>query len=181
MRLAVLHFVEALRGRRVLLWEDNQAVVAILTSLTTHSPLLMRELRLLMQVLDMADIALRAMYIRSIDNRVADHFSRIARPRDYSIRADVFYEVKKKWGSCTVDAFSSEATAMLLRFWAERAGGAAEAADAFAQEWRGDQVWAHPPVGALPQLAQFLRERPALDALVCPCGRASLGSACSWS
>ena len=115
----------------------------------------------------MADIALRAMYIRSIDNRVADHFSRIARPRDYSIRADVFYEVQKEWGSCTVDAFSSEATAMLPRFWAERAGGAAEAADAFAQEWRGERVWAHPPVGALPQLAQFLRERPALEALVC--------------
>ena len=40
------------RGRRLLLYEDNQAVVAILTNLTTRSPLLMAELRALIELLD---------------------------------------------------------------------------------------------------------------------------------
>ena len=43
----------------------------------------------------------------------------------------------------------------------------AEAVDAFAQEWCGERVWAHPPPHLLPQLAQLLRERPGVEAFVC--------------
>ena len=41
--------------------------------LTTRSPLLMRELLLLLEVLDFDDISLRAVYIRSAEIRVADY------------------------------------------------------------------------------------------------------------
>lgn len=45
VRLKVETFLSQLRGRRVLLWEDNMAVKHILTNLTTKSPEMMRELR----------------------------------------------------------------------------------------------------------------------------------------
>ena len=167
VRLGVQWFLHVLRGRRVLLWEDNQAVVAILTSLTSRSPQLMQELRMLLEVLDLNDISLRAMYIRSAENRVADFFSRLARPRDYTIQLSCLEQVQEWWGRCTVDAFASAATWQMQRWWAERPSDGAEAVDAFAQDWRGERVWAHPPPFMLPQLAQLLRAVPQAEALVC--------------
>ena len=145
MRLFVLWYLEALRGRRLLLFEDNQAVVFILASLTSKSPELMAELRRLLELLDSNDISLRALYIRSAANVVADHYSRIARPRDYAIAAALFQQVTAWWGACTLDAFASAATALLPRFWSEVPVEGAEATDAFAQSWAGERVWAHPP------------------------------------
>ena len=168
VRLFIEHYVESLRGRRLLLYEDNQAVVAILTNLTTRSPLLMGELRALVELLAEADISVRATYIRSAANKVADYFSRIVQPHEYAVAADVFSRVAADWGECTVDAFASAATAMLHRYWAEsHSDEGAEAVDAFAQQWEGERLWLHPPPHLLPQVAQFLREHAAVEAHVC--------------
>jgi hypothetical protein len=167
VRLFVLWYLESLRGRRLLLYEDNQAVVAILTTLTSRAPLLMRELRLLLEVLDWNDVSLRAIYIRSAENVVADHYSRIARPGDYLVAPEPLQSVQRWWGMCTVDAFASGATAQSSRFWAERPTVGAEATDAFAQDWRDERLWAHPPPSLLPQLAQLLRAQSEVEALVC--------------
>ena len=168
VRLFVGCYADALRGRRLLLYEDNQAVVAILTNLTTRSSLLMVELRKLMRVLTELDVSLRATYIRSAANDVADYFSRLARPHEYTVARSVFHRVTAWWGACTVDAFAGAATALLPRYWAESFDvHGAEAVDAFAQEWCGECAWAHPPPHMLPQLAQLLRERPGTEAYVC--------------
>eukprot|EP00873_Tetraselmis_striata_P007963 jgi/Tetstr1/428227/TSEL_018267.t1 len=53
VRHAVESFLPHLRGRRVLLHEDNTAVVAALTNLTSRSPVMMEELRKLWHLLDM--------------------------------------------------------------------------------------------------------------------------------
>ena len=137
-------YLERLRGRRVLLFEDNQAVVAMLASLTSHSPALMAELRLLVELLDFNDVSLRALYIKSAENVVADHFSRLARPRDYLLDASIFELVQGWWGACDVDAFASGATALLSRWWAAVPVVGCDGVDAFAQSWAGPRVWAHP-------------------------------------
>ena len=166
VRLWVEWFLERVRGRRVLLYEDNQAVVAMLTTLVSRSPALMAELRKLVELLDTNDIALRALYIRSADNVVADHYSRIARRRDYTISAEVFDLVRSWWGDCEVDAFASGATSLLQRWWAPTPEVGCEAVDAFAQQWAGQRVWAHPPPSLLPQLVQLLSYEPQAEALV---------------
>ena len=167
VRLFIAEHVDALSGRRLLLHEDNQAVVAILASWTSRSPELMTELRRLLELLETSDISVRAIYIRSALNVVADHFSRIAQPHEYRISTACFHQLLEWWGPLSVDAFASEATAMLDRFWSEVPSPAAAAVDAFAQDWSRERVWAHPPPHLLPQLAQFLRERPVREALVC--------------
>ena len=68
VRLAVETFLPQLRCRRVLLHEDNQAVVAILTKLTSRSPALMNELRKLWHIMDENDITIRPRYIQSAAN-----------------------------------------------------------------------------------------------------------------
>ena len=79
VRLSVEHFLPELLGRRVLLREDNMAVVWILTNMVTRSPALMAELRRLHLLLDACDIELRPLYIRSAANVVADYASVAAR------------------------------------------------------------------------------------------------------
>jgi hypothetical protein len=72
----ILRFDNDLRGHTVYLYEDNQAVVAIIKNRTSSSPLMMNELRLLMALLEQLDIRLLPRYIRSKLNP-ADIFSRL--------------------------------------------------------------------------------------------------------
>ena len=145
VRYYIDHYLEQLRGRRLLLHEDNQAVVAMIASLTSHSPLLMAELRFLVEALDLADVELRAIYIRSALNVIADCQSRLAASRDYELTRELFEEAQRFFGAGSLAAFASAATALLSRFWAGETTAEAEATDALAQDWRGERVWAHPP------------------------------------
>jgi len=74
--------------------------------------------------------------------------------------------IQRLWGECTVDAFASAATAQLPRFWSRAPQPSAEATDAFAQEWRGERLWVHPPPSLLPTVVQQL-ERAQTVAYVC--------------
>ena len=166
VRLAVTHFLPQLAGHRVCLREDNMAVVWILTHFVSRSPVLMAELRKLAFVLEHADIELRPLYIRSAENVLADYASRLAFSGDFMLESKLFDRVVEWWGPCTVDAFASPATAMLPRYWAPAPIAGAEAADAFAQVWRGERLWIHPPPSLLLHVVQML-EATGADAIVC--------------
>ena len=166
VRLSVQHFLPQLAGRRVLLHEDNQAVVWILANLVSRSRELMHELRKLWYLIDNYDIVLRPVYIRSAENRIADAASRLACSGDYVIARDRFEAVQRMWGWCSVDAFASAATAQLSRYWTPVGGTGGEAIDALAQEWRGERLWLHPPPSLLPAVVQMLADTGA-TAYVC--------------
>lgn len=79
VRFAVEAFACKLRGRHVLLHEDNQAVVALLHSWSSRSPELLKELRKLWWLLDREDITIDARWISSARNHIADALSRFRR------------------------------------------------------------------------------------------------------
>jgi hypothetical protein len=68
-------FLPQLASRNVLMHEDNQTVTHILTCFSSRSPLRMEELRRLWCLLDTKSISLRARYIRSAANVLADKLS----------------------------------------------------------------------------------------------------------
>ena len=76
VRCAVESFLVELRGRWLVLHEDNQSVVGVLTHLTSRSPAMMSELRKLFYLLDSNDIRIRPLYIRTAANIWADRLSR---------------------------------------------------------------------------------------------------------
>jgi len=168
VRLTVEHFLPQLTGRRVLLREDNMAVVWIITNMVSRSPQLMHELRKLWYVLDAHDIELRPLYIQSAQNLIADRASRLAASGDYALARGRFESLQAAWGRCTVDAFASPATTLLPRYWTAAPLPGAEAVDAFAQEWRGELVWAHPPPSQLLALTQLLEETGAAAHVCAP-------------
>jgi hypothetical protein len=68
VRLTVLSFLPLLRGRKVLMHEDNQALEAVLSHLTSRSVAMMGELCKLWERIDTNNISIRARYIRSAAN-----------------------------------------------------------------------------------------------------------------
>lgn len=100
---------------------------------------------------------------------------------DYAIERTVFEEAQRRWKTFTVDAFSSEASAMVSSYWTKAATPGAVGNDSL-QNWRdvwsADQiVWAHPPVELLPTLATVLAkpDRRAETVVCCP-----LWSSAKW-
>ena len=93
-------------------------------------------------------------------------------PQDYMLERSVFDDAARRWGTCTVDAFASEATALLPRFWTLTPTPGAEGTDATQQDkcWASadERIWAHPPAVQLEQLVALLRraERRA-EVIVC--------------
>ena len=59
MRCAIKSFLPEPKGRRLLLHEDNQSVVGVLTHLTSRSPVMMSEVKMLFLLTDENDIRIR--------------------------------------------------------------------------------------------------------------------------
>jgi ribonuclease HI len=171
VRYTVERFLEALRGRSVLLWDDSQVVCHILSSWTSRSQALMSQLRKLWWALDMADITLHPRYIRSAANVWADKLSRIAPHDEWCVNTEVFKVLDAVWGPHTVDRFAAACNAQVDRYNSAWAESGATAVDAFAQplaSWCGEHNWCVPPIALLPQLAQLLRETGAGGTVVAP-------------
>ena len=166
-----------LNGKRVLLWEDNQAVVAVLTNITSRSPALMSELRKLWWLLDVNDIELRARYIRSAASLWADKLSRHRDGQgDWMFHPALFAELDASWGRHTVDRFATANNTQLARFNSLMAGPRAEAVDAMAQSdaaWRAEVNWCNPPWALLGRLAAKLRASGASATVVAPTWRSA--------
>eukprot|EP00873_Tetraselmis_striata_P042594 jgi/Tetstr1/462858/TSEL_007807.t1 len=90
VRHAFESFLPHLRGRRVLLHEDNTAVVVALANLTSRSPVMMEELRKLWHLLDIHDISIMPRYIQSAANVWADRLSRELDDSDWQLNPRIF-------------------------------------------------------------------------------------------
>jgi hypothetical protein len=115
VRHAVESFLPQLKGRQVLLHEDNTAVVAALIKLTSRSPVMITELRRLWYLLDTNVIHIRPRYIRSTANIWADSLSRELDTEDWQLNPRLFRHLQERWGPHTIDRFASMLNAQLPR------------------------------------------------------------------
>jgi hypothetical protein len=118
----------------VQLYEDNQAVVAILMSGTSRSPeLRMPELRKLFDICGLRNITLRPQYIRSHLNVLADRLSRLRDHDDCKLNPKIFQEAATRWGTPEVDRFAAANNTQCRRFNSRWGDTQSEARDAFTQ------------------------------------------------
>ena len=68
VRCSIKTFLPELKGKRLLLHEDNQSVIGLLTHLTSKSSTMMCELRKLFLLIDTYDIKFRTRCIRNASN-----------------------------------------------------------------------------------------------------------------
>ena len=177
VRFTVETFIKDLAGKRVLLWEDNQGVVAILSQVTSKSRALMTELRKLWWLMDTNDITIRAKYIRSAANVWADALSRDRDGQgDWMLDPALFRQLDREGPSHTVDRFATANNHQVPRFNALMEGPGVEAVDAMAQDdaaWRRETNWCNPPWGLLASLALKLRRSGAAATVVAPTWRSA--------
>lgn len=172
VHLALQSVAPQLRGRHVLLREDNQAVCSILRTMTSRSPLLMAELRRLCYTLDTLNVTLCPRYIRSADNWWADDLSRLSDFGDWRLRRQVFNQLSRDWGPFTIDRFATALNAQPPRYNSAWLDPGTEGMDAFAQtNWAAttaEHNWCNPPWELLDRLAQHLDETGARAVVVAP-------------
>ena len=171
VRCAIQSFLPKLKGRRILLHEDNQSVIGVLTHLTSKSPVMMCELRKLFLLIDKYDIRVRTQYIRSAANIWADALSRTTDNSDWQLTPRMFRHLSELWGSHSIDRFASAQNKQLPRYNARWRDGQAEAVDCLHlpdADWRGEHNWCNPPWELLDDLAAKLRQSGAAATIIAP-------------
>lgn len=176
VRFAIQSFLPQLMGRSVLLHEDNQAVVAVLTHYTTRSPQMMVELRKLWYLLDTHGIHIRPQYIRSAANVWADALSRELDTSDWKLNPRIFKYIDKLWGPHTIDRFASMENAMLPRYnsrWLDPETSGVDCLHFPDSNWQKENNWANPPWELLEDLVLKLRQSKAAATVVVPAWEAT--------
>lgn len=171
VRLTVETFLEQLRGRFVLLHEDNMAVVSVLTHLTSRSPAMMAELRKLFFLLDSNDIRLRPRYINTAANIWADRLSRERDMSDWQLNPRLFRYLDRRWGAHTVDRFAAEHNAQVARYNSRWLDAGSEAVDCLRlsdEAWRQERNWCNPPWELLDDLVVKLQQSGASATVIAP-------------
>ncbi|XRB13434.1 reverse transcriptase domain-containing protein [Pseudoscourfieldia marina] len=158
VRLSVLSFIKELKGRRVLHFCDNMAVVHILTNITARTPSMMAELRKLFWVLDVNDISLRTRHIRSAANVWADQLSRRWDNGDWRLSRAEFLELDRRYGPHNYDRFATTLNRQVQRFDAAFHMPEVSAIDTLTQDWSQHNNYANPPWDLMPQVAQKINE-----------------------
>ena len=166
VRLSLESFLPMIAGKTILLHEDNQAVLHILTHLTSRSPGLMRELRKLWWVLDAHDINLRPRYIRTVANIWADQLSRELGRDDWMFNPRLFRTLDRLWGTHSVDWFATEHNSQLPQFNTIRCCARSAGQDAFLQDRNRENNWVNPPWELLGAVVQKLHQNPNARATV---------------
>lgn len=160
---------ELVRSRHVRFMGDNQAVVAVSTSLTSRSPALMAETRTLFDILDTLDVTSTDEWLATHLNVEADRLSREADSGDWRLDPAEFRRLDRDWGPHSVDRFATENNAQLARFNSAWAQPTSEGVDAFAQTgWADERNWCNPPWALLPRLVRMLRETGAAATVLAP-------------
>jgi hypothetical protein len=160
---------ELVRSRHVRFMGDNQAVVAVSTSLTSRSPALMAETRTLFDILDTLDVTSTDEWLATHLNVEADRLSREADSGDWRLNPAEFRRLDRDWGPHSVDRFATENNTQLARFNSAWAQPTSEGVDAFAQTgWADERNWCNPPWALLPRLVRMLRETGAAATVLAP-------------
>jgi hypothetical protein len=165
----VTMFLPRLKGKRVHLFEDNQAVCFILRQLTSRSRVIMGYLRELWALLQASDIVFgKVEYIRSAENP-ADAPSREKSWDEWRLCRTLFEQMESTYGPYTVDRFASRNTALCPRFNSLWVDPLAEGqVNAFSNQWEGEVNWIHPPISLLDDVALKLRAHPCVATVVAP-------------
>ena len=105
---------------------------------------------------------------------LCDELSKVVAGQDWQLDPAVFQLLATRYGQPSVDAFADEGNAQIprffSRFWVEGTAGV----DAFAQDWRAEQlVYAYPPFECVGRVYRHVMMMEAKAIIVAPAGSAA--------
>ena len=114
-------------------------------------------------------VHLTAEYLPGVENKIADEESRVVKDRcDWMIHPQVFDQINTRWGPVEVDMFASRLTHQVPRFFSWGLDPAAEAVNAFNQDWSQFVGYANPPWCLILSVLAKIRRDRAKVILVAP-------------
>ena len=96
-----------MKGKRLLLHEDNRVVMRVLPHLTLRSHATISELRKLFLLTVEHDISITTKYIRNVANAWAYRQSGETDNADWQLSIRIFHYYNKEWEPHSVDRFAS--------------------------------------------------------------------------
>ena len=149
VKLGLIEHADALRGRTVRLFQDNQAVVGAMRAFSSSSPAMMVELREIWALLDSNQIRFTIEYIRSELNP-ADAPSRLCSPDLWSLcprmRCQLLHRLRHRLSrSVSLDPFACRVSAVVPRYATPLYDSKALAMDGLLLDWAHECLWLCPP------------------------------------
>jgi hypothetical protein len=151
--------------------EENQALMVVLSHLTSRYPFMINELLKLWELIDTNIINIRARYIRSVANVWADKLSRETNKDDLQLNPHIFTYLDSVWGPHCIDRFATHGNKQLPCYNARRRNPSAEAMDCLYPRdrlWTSETNWCNPLWTLLPDLIQELRQFGAEATVIAP-------------
>ncbi|GLC60878.1 hypothetical protein PLESTB_001686500 [Pleodorina starrii] len=169
VRHAFESFLPYVRQRVVLIKEDNTCTQAVLGRLSSRSPAMHAEMKLLWQFLQEHSIVLQVERVASADNE-ADAASRWVDRDDYRLHPRFFRLLERQFGPHDVDLFATHINAHLPRFFSRHHCPGSSGVNALLQPWAGFNAYGCPPLDPdfMMALVQKVREERACVTLVVP-------------
>lgn len=155
-------FVSDPDTRRILVHEDNQAVVSILNAMVSASKPMMAELRKLQKLLAVLQVRLDARWLPSAVNRFADSLSRTWSPSDVRASSRVLQAIQ--------DQYAFDQPAFCARPLNEPLPARLKQIATQLQEWWGDgraRLW-NPPFDFLPLVVRKIQQEGGQGVLLAP-------------
>lgn len=161
IKLALMHFVQEVRGRAVALFTDNTTALAYLANQGgVHSPSLNSEAQHILSWAETHAVILRPRFIQGINNVLADALSRRDQvlSTEWTLNSEVCRQLWKLWGYPTIDLFATRANCRLGNFVSPYEDPQAIATDALLFGWNHQDLYAFPPFPLIRKVLNKLRE-----------------------
>ena len=163
---ACLAFREHLKGTVTRVHIDNTTAVAYIRKQGgTHSHLLTREARTLLQWCDRNRVTLLPVHIAGARNVEADRLSRIGQTlsTEWSLSREEYLQVQAHLGTPALDLFATAENRVVQDFFSPVAHPEARGVDALRQEWPRQQLlYAYPPTVLVPVVLRKLLQGTGL-------------------
>jgi len=170
VRFCLLIFRSQLLGEEGLLQlrVDNRVAMHAINGFSSRDPVLMAELRKLLEVAFLYWVALRASWLRSVANVWADTLSRQGDRDDWRLSDEMFARLQPRYGCHTFDRLATPLTTLCPRFNTKMHAPGTEAVDAFSVSWGGENNWVNRPVSQAARVLKKVSADKAAATVVLP-------------
>tara|TARA_R110002050_G_scaffold135413_1_gene258053 strand:- start:1277 stop:3139 length:1863 start_codon:yes stop_codon:yes gene_type:complete len=166
--LAVKSDPERFRDQSIEAYLDNTVAISYINGKGGRIPALSLIAEELWSLILSLGSVISARHISGVKNVRADALSRMSDRYDHRIHQSFFDEaISSKW-AVTVDAFASNSSRKLPRFWSRRPAPGAERVDAFNVPWTGELLFLFPPEKLIPLCLNKLIREEAEAVLIAP-------------
>ena len=158
---------DELRGKRILVKTDNQAVYFIINRAGSRDSHVHELCKQLYWYCIHFGIRLQAVWIPRNLNSFADFYSKLTDSGDWRLDPAVFNHLSAYWGGFDIDLFASFENNQLPRYYSFYFTPSCEGVDAFNFPW-GRRCWCYPPFSLIPSVLSHAKAYSARLCLFCP-------------